>query len=375
MLPNYPEGTRRALARNLLRKALRLSRGENLLIETWSATLPWAISMTAEARKLGARPLLSVRDEASYWRSLRGAPASQVARVGEHEWAALQASDAYVYFYGPMDAAREERLPRAAARRQQSNEHELMRMILKYGVRTVRWDLGRTSELWARRYRIDLGRWRTELIDAALVDPAAMQREGAWVAERLRRGREALITHPNGTRLALRLAGRRPKVDDGVMDPDDVRTGNVIMIVPTGVTSVTVHEPYAEGRFVSNTIGVLYVGESEVPLRSGRWEFRDGALTDFDAGPGGTRLRRELRRMGHPRVRAGQISVGLNPKISTIPLLFDQERGALTLAFGRNVQMGGKSRSPRLSAFVALRGGSLAIDGRSVVERGEIVGP
>jgi leucyl aminopeptidase (aminopeptidase T) len=373
MLPAYPEPLRRAFARNLLRNTLRLKRGENILIETWSGTYPWAVSLALEARTLGARPLLSVEDEPSYWRSIPDTPASQLGRVGTHEWAALAASDAYVYLYGPEDALREERLPPAVARRGESNNHEHMRVIQKHGIRCVRWDLGRTSAVWARRYAVDLRSWRNELIDAATMDPRGMQRDATRIARRLEHGHEATISHANGTHLVLRLARRKPKVDDGVIDPEDVKAGNMMMVVPSGVVSVTVDELYAEGRFVSNATGVLYAPGHEVPLAQGQWTFRHGALEDFACARGGPQLRRALAKLGNPQVRAGQLSVGLNPRISSIPLLFDQSRGTITFEIGRNAHMGGRSRGPRLLAYLDLTGGSLQIDGEPIVERGRIV--
>ena len=373
MLPSYPESLRRAFARNLLRNALRLKRGENLLIETWSATFPWALSLDLEARILGARPLLSVRDEASYWQSVRASPASQLGRGGSHELAALSASDAYVSLYGPEDTLREERLPQAALRRIESKNHEMMRVIQKQGIRCIRWDLGRTSEVWARRYAVDLRSWRNELIDAAMVDPRAMQLDGARIVRRLARGREVRITHPNGTDLAVRLAHRRPKLDDGVIDDADVKAGNMMMVVPAGVVSVTLDELHAEGRFVSNATGVLFTHNQEIPLSPGRWTFRDGTLQQFSCARGGAQLRAALTHLKHPQVRAGQLSVGLNDRISNIPLLFDQSRGTITFEIGRNVHMGGRSRSPHLFAYLDLTGGSLHIDGEAIVEHGKIV--
>jgi leucyl aminopeptidase (aminopeptidase T) len=372
MLPNYPEAKRRAFARNLLRNALRVSRGEDILIESWSATLPWATSLALEARAVGARALLSVKDEDAYWRSLSLTPSSQLGRVGDHEWAALKASDAYVYLYGPMDAAREEALPDAVVRRANSNEHELMRVIQKYGVRTVRWDLGRTSELWARRYGIDLGSWRAELIEASMFDPRVMRRDGLAIADRLRRGSEATVSHPNGTALTLRLAHRRPKVDDGVIDDEDVKAGNVVMVIPSGVTSVTVNELRGEGTFVSNAMGVLYVDHGEHALAPGRWTFRRGSLETYSFPGARTLMGRPLARMGNPRVRLGQLSVGLNPRIATIPLLFDQARGRITLQIGRNTHLGGKSRHPALQAYLDLEGATLDIDGERIVNRGKL---
>ncbi len=373
MLPQYPESLRRAFARNLLHNALRLRRGENVLIETWSATLPWAVSMTEEARTLGAHPLLSVNDEDAYWRSLARAADGPAGRVGGHTWAALRASQAFVSFYGPMDTAREEALPPSAARRLEASNHETMRLIQKHAIRCIRWDLGRTSPLWARRYGVDLAGWRRELIEASMVDPRRMQRDGARIAERLRRGRELTISHPNGTDLTLKLAHRRPRVDDGVIDERDVRDGNVMMVMPAGVTSVTVDESYAEGTFVANSTGVVFAHNREIPLPRARWRFRSGAMVDVDRGPGAARLREALGTLRNARIRPGQISVGLNSRITSIPLCFDQERGTITLQMGRNAHLGGKTRTPHLIAYTDLHGGSLSVDGEALVERGHLV--
>lgn len=375
MLPSYPESLRRAFARNVLRNTLRLARGENLLIDTWSGTLPWALSFDVEARILGSRPLLWVKDEPSYWRGVSEGPASQLGRMGSHELAALAASDAYVCLYGPEDALREEKLPRTATRRIESNNHEMMRVIQKHGIRTVRWDLGRTSALWARRYSVDLGTWRRELIDATMIDPGEMHRDGSRIANRLEHGEEVTITHRNGTNLVLRLDHRRPKLDDGVLDEKAVKAGNMMVVVPTGVVSVTVNELHGEGTFVSNAMGVLYGHGQEIPLASGRWTFRGGALESFVSAKGGERFRRELAQLGNPQVRVGQLSVGLNPRISSIPLLFDQSRGTITFEVGRNVQLGGRSRGPQLIAYLDLTGGDLQIDGEPIVEHGKIVRP
>src|SRR5579872_3744357 len=106
VLPSYPESTRRAFARNVLRNCLLLRRGENLLVETWSGTQSWAESLVLEARILGARPMLLMEDEATYWSCVEEAPASHLGHVGTHEWAALKACDAHVYLWGPYDTIR-----------------------------------------------------------------------------------------------------------------------------------------------------------------------------------------------------------------------------------------------------------------------------
>jgi leucyl aminopeptidase (aminopeptidase T) len=373
MLPEYPEEVRRQLARNILTNSLRVRRGENLLVETWTATLPWAESLVLEARILGARPMLVVEDEETYWKSVAQAPAAHVGQVGSHDWAALKASNAHVYFYGPMDSQREEALPRSVLNRIDATDHEWFRLAAEFGVRSARWDLGRSSEYWAKRYGIDLGRWREELLDAALLDPRTMQRDGGRVGDAFRRGKEARITHPNGTDLTLHLRGRRPKVDDGVVDDADVKAGNVATVVPAGVTSVAVDETFAEGTFVADeTPGVLMAHGHETPLAGGVWTFRGGRLVEYAHEGGGEEFRKHYERLGAGKDRPGQLSIGLNPKITSIPLLFDQARGVVTISVGRNSYAGGATRTPRFVAFQSLRGSTVEIDGRTILSGGEI---
>ncbi|MCI4369797.1 MAG: hypothetical protein L3J81_00540 [Thermoplasmata archaeon] len=372
MLPTYPESQRRDLARNVLRHTLRMKRGENLLIETWSATLPWAESFVVEARILGARPMLLLEPEEAYWTSVAEAPPANVGQVGSHDWAALKAADAYMYFYGPFDTAREEALPAPVVGRIDATDHEWFRLIQKSGVRSARWDLGRTSEASAKRYGVDLARWRAELVDAATIDPRPLQKDGARIGDLLRRGREVRVTHPNGTDLTLHLAGRRPKVDDGVIDEADVKSGNVFAVLPSGVTSVAVDETFAEGTFVANITGVILARGAETPLRGGVLTFRRGRLAESSFESGGEEFRRVYAKFGAGKDRPGIFSVGLNPQITSIPLLFDQERGVITVSIGRNSWAGGATRTPHFTAYQGLRGATLEVDGAMVVDAGKI---
>lgn len=378
MLPEYPESTRRAFARNVLRNSLGVKRGENLLIETWSGTQPWAESLVLEARILGVRPMLVVEDEATYWKSIQEAPAAHLGHIGTHEWATLKACDAHVYLWGPYDTIREEALPSAIRNRIMANDHEWFRLVQRSGIRSIRWDLGRTSEVWAERYGVDLAQWRSELIEGSTVDPRPMRRDGQHLAASFRTGKSVRITHKNGTDLTLRLAGRRPRVDDGVVDREDVRAGNVVQVVPSGVMVVTVDERFADGTFVSEgSGGVAFSSEApnQIPLSGGRWSFRNGKLTEYSFERGEADFRRAFKAAGTGRDRPGLISIGLNPATTSIPLLFDQERGVVSVTVGRNSEMGGHNRGSRFVAYSSLRRADISVDGVPVLRNGQIVSP
>ncbi|HZY69454.1 MAG TPA: hypothetical protein VFF67_00545 [Thermoplasmata archaeon] len=371
MLPDQPESTRRALARNILTRSLQVRRGENVLIDTWDATLDWANSAVLETRRLGAHPMLTVEDEATFWASAAKGGASTLGGAGSAFWAALREADAMVYFYGPVDFARERTLPKAVLDRVSSTDHEFFRVAEKFGVRCARWDFGRTSAPAAQAQGIDLDRWRSELIDGALADPRTLQRDGARVGRRLARGRTVHVTHPNGTDLELRLKGRRPKVDDGVIDEDDVREGNIFTVVPSGVVAVAVDESFAEGTFQSNFRSAS-VMDNNIAHEGGRWTFRGGGLVGYDYTRGLAEFRKAYTSVGKGRESPGALSIGLNPKISTIPLLEDQALGTVTLTIGRNAYLGGSNRIHRFTAYLVLRGADVTVDGVPLVTGGRL---
>ncbi|MFZ0829640.1 MAG: hypothetical protein WCB18_04225 [Thermoplasmata archaeon] len=349
-----------------------MKRGENLLVETWSATLEWAESLVLEARILGVRATLWLEDEPTYWKSVDLAPSSNLGQVGSHELAALKEADAYVYLSGPFGTAREEARPQSLERRIRSIDHEWLRLAQKFGVRCVRWDLGRTSELRARRYHADLNEWRNELIEATAYDSRILSRDGMRIAGCFRRGKEVTVSHPNGTDLKLRLAHREPIVDDGVVDESDVRSGHIMWALPGGVTGVSIDETYAEGTFVANCPGVMFLHERDYPLPQGTWKFHRGRLTGYSFERGGEDFIRWFPKLGPGKERPSFISVGLNPRITSIPMVFDEARGMFCLSIGRNSFHGGKIRSPHFTAYQALRNASIHIDGKMIVRAGTI---
>ena len=372
MATSYSDTTMTAVAHNALAHTLRVRRGENLLIKTWSGTLAWAEQFVLEGRRLGARPLLIVEDEAIFWRSVVDARPESVGRSGSHEWASLMASKALVYLPGPVETSREGRLPGRIASHFVADSHERLRLIQQYGVRSVRWDLGRTTEHWARRYGVRLSHWRDELVRGALVDPRTFGKDAARLGRVLRRGREVIVTHANGTRLKLRLRGREPKVEDGVIDAEDLRRGRAQEVIPSGYAITALDESFAEGTFVSNTLGLLLVDGVEVPFRGGQWTFRNGRLVDYSVRAGDDSFEREFARARGGGDRPGLLSVGLNPRITSIPVQYDQGRGNVGVGIGRNAHLGGLTATPRFLAHMSLRGATLEIDGQTVTRDGRL---
>ena len=101
------------LAKSVYQHRLGLKPKENVVIEASPSTIKWAGGFVREARRRGARPLLQYEDETSYWTAIQEGHADRLGTPGEHEWAALDEADVYIFFFGPEHARRRAQLSEA----------------------------------------------------------------------------------------------------------------------------------------------------------------------------------------------------------------------------------------------------------------------
>ena len=356
------------MARVVLHDALRVRPGENVTIETWSGSVPWARAFIAEARRLGALPMTLYEDEELFWNAVSSGKPGSLGRVGVHELAALGKTDAYVFFFGPSEWPRFEGLPDRVRSRTQAYNHEWYRRAARAKLRGVRMFLGRTSPQSADVFQVDLDQWRDELVRATLTPPATMHRVGRKIGQRLLRGRTVRISHSNGTDLTLRLKKYPVQLDDGLIDAEDLRAGNNLTWMPSGVVSVAVDEAFGEGRIVGNR--TVYLGSG--PAEGGDWTLRDGRLRSFSYGRGAEHFEKPYGEAPKGRDQPGLLSIGLNPEISMSPQMEDQELGAVTFRIGGNAFSGGRNSCPFLT-WLVVRGADVSIDGRPLLTSGKIV--
>jgi leucyl aminopeptidase (aminopeptidase T) len=361
----------RELARMVLRKCLRVRAGEHVTVESWSETLASANAFVLESLRLGARPMLLYQDEPTYWAAATEVAPQFLARLGEHRRAALERTDVLVSFFGPSDRERVHAMPRSTMLQLGEFADALHRAAERSGARAVLMAAGRASPASARLYRVDLTKWREELIAGALVDPTKMHAVGRALARRLERGRELLLTHPNGTELRLFLRGRKATVDDGLVAPTTPKRGWSMVTLPAGVVSVALDERKGDGVFRSNVRSSVGLSDTVGDFAGGRWTFANGRLTRFTYEEGEEFFAPSYGRAGPGRDRPGTLSIGLNPKISMAPLLEDQGLGTLTLLIGRNDHLGGSTKLGWW-AWLNLRGARLTIDGRTVLDDGRL---
>jgi leucyl aminopeptidase (aminopeptidase T) len=370
--PSHPDVRVRQMARAVLAKSLRLRRGERVTIESWTSSLEYANAFVLEALRMGAQPLILYQDEPSYWAATREVRPADLGRLGDHQRSLLRRSDVFVSFFGPSDRERFHALPNATKFKLGEYRDSLYRAAARAGARSVQMAIGRVSPPSARMYGVDLEQWRSELIDASLVDPTKLQRRAARLAKTLKRGHELTIRHSNGTHLRLGLRQRTPDVSDGRVTPAQSAGDWNLVQLPAGVVTVAVDERVADGYFRSNVPNSIGVMDTVGEVVEGVWTFAGGRLRAFTYAQGHELFAQSYARAGPGRDRPGTISIGLNERIHTAPLLQDQGIGMVTLQIGRNDQVGGRTRTAWW-AWLLLRGADVTIDGTPVVKGGALV--
>jgi aminopeptidase len=366
-----PSATPEGLAASLLGGALGVRAGESVLVESWSHTLPYAAACVVEARRRGARPVLLLEEEGAFWQSLEnGSSPAQLGSMGRHEWALLGATDAYVYFPGPADRPRMDRLPQTQRAALSGYMGEWFRRARRAGLRGVRSALGYASDSMADFWGIDAETWRQELVDATVgADLKEIRGVAQRVSRAISRGKELRITAANGTDVRLGLRHRSPFADDGVIGVDDRRAGRPMTTSPPGNVVVAIDERSAEGIVVANRPSYVRSGR----LESGQWEFERGRLVRASHGEGGLAWEEHHAKAPRGKEVASLFGLGLNRSIAPgTPQVEDQEAGAVTVAIGGNAPYGGSNRCPYLS-WLVVGEAMVAVDGRPLADRGQLL--
>ena len=356
-----------ALAKNVLKKTLRVKPGENVIVETWNHGIPIAREFVYQTRALGARPLLMFEDEEAFWRSASSIPKGKLGKVGSHEWAAMKEADAYVFISGPADINKMREL-REGYNAMTAYNSEWYRRAEKYRIRGARVSLGYVSEQRARAYGFDLDAWRHMMLQASAVDPAVLRKNGARIQRLLSRKGHVVVSHPNGTRFEFDLTGRKAVLDAGVITKETLDDGEVMTSIPAGELSVLPDVRSGEGTI-----------RFDRPVASfGR--FMRGLTVAFDRGrvaKWSAQDNEDILRPQWDKAKGGKdllagFQIGLNPEAQTGYLQDYLVAGNVYIAIGDSDEFGGKSTTDFYLAST-LTGATVTVGGKPVVDGGRLV--
>jgi leucyl aminopeptidase (aminopeptidase T) len=367
-----PSKLQRDAARNIVSKYLKVRAGENVIIESWSHTLPFASAMVDAVRRVGGNVLVVYNDEDAWWRAIDRKQTKLLGTSSAPEWAALEAADVYVNFWGPGAAERLEKLPDDPGNEAFAWNWPWYGVARKAGLRGVRMTAGFVTDDRARRWDLDRADWEESVLRASLADPEALAKSGARLSKALSRGKKVRITHPNGTDLEVALDGRvAARLTDGRPHPHrkgDAPSG-MLQPVPSGTLDVALDSKSAEGTFQANRRTNIWWN-----VHSGaKLEFADGKLISYSFDEGAPEFARQYKRGSAGKDRTSLLKFGLNSMVpDDVPNLETVEGGSVALQIGGNRFVHGSNKSNFFSWFV-LAGSEIAIDGTPVIRAGKIL--
>lgn len=360
MAPTSRTGRDIKFARAVLTKNLQVKPGDNVIIEGWPHTLPWAVALARETRRLKAHPLIFYQDNDTFWDSVKAHEDAILGAAPSHEWAALGQTNVYIHMWNAPDRIRLESLGDRGGKLFAWNP-TWYKTAKKAGIRGARLDVGRPFPSLAKVYGVDESKWIDQLIDATLVDPNRLEAVGAPIQRAVARGRRIRFYDDRGTDLTLGLTHRKSLADYGHVTKEDQKLPfRLLTILPTGVVRFAVDESVAEGTFKANRS--TYTETSMAT--GGVLNFHNGRMVSYRFDTGGEVFDKPYRTGGKGRDRPGYVNIGLNPKLHNTPQLEDREAGAVTVGIGNNAFLpGGKNRS-KFGGTVTNVGVKAEVDGR-----------
>jgi aminopeptidase len=354
-------------AGRILNDVLHLKPGENLTIEAWEHELDFAKEIKLQARALGANTVLVVEDDENYFRLAEGGSEKSIGKVGKHEWALLENTDAYVFFPGPADMQRYLKLD--SKKRQDSTAYndDWYERASKAGVRGVRVRTSYATPSRADMYSFSHSDWYRNTLDAIDVDYNKIEKKAQRLSFLFKNANNIRLTAPNGTNLRMETSGVSPHVYSGLL-PKPLRYSKFAGIanVPGSELDVAPKATVAEGKVVFN----LPVYQNGRTVEGLSWTFRDGRLIESSSKKNYELFSQPYNRSRGDKDRLGLLAIGLTPKLAYGSTNDMNVEGAVSLGIG-SIGEGDKNKTD-FSFIGTLSNATVELDDTKIIVGGRL---
>jgi leucyl aminopeptidase (aminopeptidase T) len=201
-----------------------------------------------------------------------------------------------------------------------------------------------------------------------------LQALGSRLKSTLAAGREVKITAPNGTDLTFQVAQRQAFASDGVISSEDRYAGGPACQVwlPAGEVYQTPVPGTAQGTFIADTF--FFEGRRIDGLKL---TFKNGKLTSMTAKSDITALKELHNAAPRGRDVLAFMDIGINPNVQAPAgsrLVTWMGAGTISIGIGGNTWAGGEN-DVAYGLYAHLLDGTLALDGKKLVDRGQLIAP
>jgi aminopeptidase len=361
------------LAKKLIAKCAHVKDGDVVQITGGARDIDLLESLSVEAAKLGADPLLTLSPSDPTMRRLYlDVPAKFDSRTSP---SALKLAETVTVAISIESTDAEGSLADIPAERVHARTQAglpIADTLLKRNVRQVSVGNGLyPTEARAKQYGISKAELTKLFYDGLDVDYDKMQTTGQTLRDTLGAGKKLHLTTPEGTDLTVEIEKRPVFVSDGILSDDKVKKGGAGCQVwlPAGEVYLTPVAGTAEGKVVVERL--LWEGKEVAGLSL---TFKKGKLTEMKARSGLERIQSLYDTAGAGKEAFSFLDVGINPAVQlpkSSPGGLFMAAGTVTVGVGNNVWAGGENKSPfTLVSF--LRGGTLEVDGKALIQNGSL---
>ncbi len=361
------------LAERLVRQSAAVREGEVVLISSGPENMELLEDIAVQVRKAGAFPLVTVGPDRLARRLYADVPEKYDSQTNQRDLRLAGVIDAEIVLgRETAEGLLADADPKRMAARARAAEG-VQDAYIKHNVRSVEVGNGLYPQDWrAARFGMSAEDLAATFWGGVNVDYTDLQSRGAQVVAALSAGNELRITDANGTDLKVRVQGRSYGVSDGIISAEDMKKGPASMNVylPAGEVYVAPVPGTAEGRVVRARD--YYEGRE---INNLTMTFSAGRLTSLTgSGPGFDLMKAAYDAAGGGKDLFAVVDFGINPsvklpagsKIATwVPA------GTVTVGVGNNAWAGGDNKTP-YGYFVSLPGTTVTLDGKTVVEAGQL---
>jgi leucyl aminopeptidase (aminopeptidase T) len=235
-------------------------------------------------------------------------------------------------------------------------------------VRSLFLGIGLVTKPRARSYRFNFKAWERMMIAASATNPEDISKKGKEITQKLGMADKIKVTSPAGTSLEFSVKGRKVRVNDGIVDEQDLAEEALNASVPAGSVETTILEDSANGKVILD-VPQAWAGRN---IRRLEWEFKDGRVTSFNGDGSALQLRKQWEVASGDRDRISTLSIGLNPKAKPGYLVNDLVVGAVSIGIGANEDAGGHNKRGFFFAGT-IKNASLMLDDSPLISNGRLV--
>lgn len=358
------------VAQKIVDMCARVKEGETVYIRCRSDTLHFCEKLALQCRKRGAYPFIEAISDDYRFRDLMETPIDVIKHAPRHFLSAIKETDVFFSVGAePKNPERFKSIPeeRESARRLFSKQ--ILDLFYQYPEKR-RLGIGFPTREQTDMYNISFEEFHDMFWKAMNIDYKKLSEKAKKVASFIKDASDIHLTSEKGTDLRLNIEGRRISIDDGIIDEEDMRTGNTLLNLPTGEVYTTPHEDEVEGTVVFDF--AFHRGNR---IEDVEVQFKSGIAKPLKAKKGFSVFESVLQNATGDRYRIGELGIGLNPEVTKAvgyTLTDEKMIGTVHLAFGENRSYGGKNESD-LHWDVLIMEPTLTVDGDPLMDQGRLL--